>query len=185
MIDLLKKELDSQSIQDAIKSYISRVDEVANLHPVALCVENTKSVAHFVHIFARTRGLPSVYYYRAYNVLRKQWRPWEKMEIEIQYYEDPLAIGYGGAFLIPVTLKRRLIIFTPQFIKKTKQADNGKAVKKDEMLTTTEAWEIKLGWCEYRNGKWTKKQLSAEAAQFAVVNESNSKQVRNNLACPS
>lgn len=163
--DLVKKNLDKKSMEDAVKNYISRVDEVANLLPVAFFVEETaienKPKTEVVHLFARTRSAPYVYYYRPYNALEKKWKPWEQVDVEIQHHDDPQAANHAGAFLIPFVIDGRLILFTPQIIKQVKK------VKKDpvkvEVLETVEFFEIKLGWSEYRNGKWTPKRLSSEA----------------------
>lgn len=239
--------MNSQSIQDAVKSYVSRVDEVANLRVVALYVEENKSAVvpatqqksekpqgsaaitgrlqleqatqgasmpmdydgdydqddpewhgwepfpgipflHWptsptidpppdvvidpppdpkpvaktgglVHIFARSRAAPFAYYYRMYDWTANEWKPWEKMEIDVQNHEEPTVAEHGGAFLIPVVVEGRLIVFTPQITKHVTQTEpeNGKPV------IITHEWEIKLGWTEHRNGKWTAKKLSSAA----------------------
>ena len=71
--------------------------------------------------------------------------------------------------LIPVVWNNRLLIFFPQFMKKTVPARrrHGKTFQdlaKDKVddHKPTEFWEIKMGWSEYRNGKWTQKQQSAK-----------------------
>lgn len=156
-IDLVKKDLNSKSMQDAVKDYISRVDEVANLLPVTLFVDTA-----IIHLFARTRSTPYVYYYRSYDQTGKQWKPWEKMDVEIQYHDDPEAVGQGGAFMIPAMVGGRLIVFCPQIIK---QVAKGEDIQREKPLDMVEHVEIKLGWSEYRNGKWTPKKLSSEAVR--------------------
>lgn len=158
-IDLVKKDLDSRSMQDAVKNYISRVDEVANLLPVTLLAENG-----VVHLFARTRSTPYVYYYRSFHSNKTHWKPWEMMEVDIQYHEDHDAIGQGGVFLIPAVIGGRLIVFTPQIVNHAKKAEGN--IDKNEPLKTVKYFEIKLGWSEYRNGKWTPKRLSSEAVRW-------------------
>jgi hypothetical protein len=76
-----------------------------------------------------------------------------------------------GTYLIPVSWNNRLIIFFPLFTKKTVPSGGTTAGKTFQGLSNDqvddhkpiESWEIKMGWSEYRNGKWTQKQQSADA----------------------
>lgn len=151
-------------MQDAVKNYISRVDEVTNLLPVALVVDKTAEVegtpkTEVVHLFARTRSAPYVYYYRPYDGVKKHWKPWEQMDVEIQYHADP----HAGGYLIPEVIGGRLIVFTPQIVSQVRE---GKPPDNDTPLETLRYFEIKLGWSEYRNGMWTPKRLSSEAIRW-------------------
>ena len=78
----------------------------------------------------------------------------------------------NGAYLVPVVWNSRLLIFFPQFMKKTSAKIPSRRQKKTlgackrmpvETNTATELWEIKMAWSEYRNAKWTQKQVSADA----------------------
>jgi len=77
----------------------------------------------------------------------------------------------NGTYVIPLVWNNRLLIFIPQISKKTRAQDLQASAKSDDYNHTInfdtkkpiDAWEIKLGWSEYRNGKWTQKQLSADA----------------------
>lgn len=185
--ELLQKDINTQTVQDALKSYLFKVDEVANLKVVGLFVEqqidkdgklvfdNTNPVYIKLHIFARTRNAPYFFYYRYFDITEKNWYPWEKVQVDIPSYDvegvkednDKGKILKNGTYLIPVVWNKRLLIFFPQFSKKIVP------VKVPEEITPNaetipvskpkEGWEIKMGWSEYRNGKWTQKQLSSEA----------------------
>lgn len=168
-IDVAKKNLDTKNMQDAVKNYISRVDEVANLLPVAFFVDKSEAVdglpkTEVVHLFAKTRSAPYIYYYRPYDEVKKRWKPWEQMDVEIQHHVDPQAVNHGGEFFIPGVIGGRLIVFTPQITRQVKKG--AKAPVKDRPLETVHYFEIKLGWSEYRNGKWTPKRLSSEAIRW-------------------
>jgi hypothetical protein len=154
--ELLQKDINKQTVEDALKSYLFKVDGVANLKVVGLFLDED---GEKLHIFARTRNAPYFFYYRYFQTGEKNWYPWDKVQVDIPSYD--LEDGNGqvtghGTYLIPVVWNNRLLIFFPQFMKKSAPdpKDNQKSI---------EYWEIKMGWSEYRNAKWTQKQLSSEA----------------------
>ncbi len=167
--ELLQKDINEQTVQDALKNYLFKVDEVANLKVVGLFLDTE---GNKLHIFSRTRNAPYFFYYRYFDITEKNWYPWEKVQVDIPSYdwEEDGKITKNGTYLIPVVWNKRLLIFFPQFMKKTKSQSkqNEKSFQTigSEPLSANqpiEYWEIKMGWSEYRNGKWTQKQLSAEA----------------------
>jgi hypothetical protein len=123
-----------------------------------------------LHVFASTRNAPYFFFYRYFQVHEKNWYPWEKVQVDIPSYDVERGgiIVNHGSYLIPVAWNNRLLIFFPQFMKKTipstasanKKFDDLRADKVDDH-GAKEFWEIKMGWSEYRNGKWTQKQQSA------------------------
>lgn len=184
--ELLQKDINKQTVEDALKSYLLKVDEVANLKVVGLFLEqdvdkdgkllfdaNGKPVFIKLHIFSRTRNAPYFFYYRYFHVGEKNWYSWEKVQVDIPSYDLEAKVGAekgqilkNGTYLIPVVWNRRLLIFFPQFAKKTIPATPQAEIdptQKIPIKQPVEGWEIKLGWSEYRNTKWTQKQLSAEA----------------------
>ena len=187
--ELLQKDINSQTVADALKSYLFKVDEVANLKVVGLFEEqaidedgnpekdeNQDPVYVKLHVFGRTRNAPYFFYYRYFNIAEGNWYPWEKIQVDIPSYDLETAVGdvvsvkINGSYLIPVVWNNRLLIFFPQFMKKTatKPTQNSKPIKdiandSTDTQKPIEYWEIKMGWSEYRNGKWTQKQISSEA----------------------
>lgn len=179
--ELLQKDIDKQTVEDALKSYLYKVDEVANMRVVGLYVEqNTDASGNVVpdkyiklHVFARTRNAPYFFYYRYFDIDTGNWYPWDKVQVDIPSYDyegifDNLPFIENGAYLIPVVWNRRLLIFLPQFMKKTQPVSHDEKFKEMgenenvESSKPDEYWEIKMGWSEYRNGKWTQKQLSSQ-----------------------
>lgn len=174
--ELLQKDINTQTVQDALKSYLFKVDEVANLKVVGLFLDTEGSK---LHIFSRTRNAPYFFYYRYFDTQEKNWYSWEKVQVDIPSYDqeeidkDGNSTGKileNGTYLIPVVWDKRLLIFFPQFSKKTspnsttmKQSFQATANSTPNASKPIEYWEIKMAWSEYRNGKWTQKQLSAEA----------------------
>ena len=172
--ELLQKDINTQTVEGALTSYLFKVDEVANLKIVGLFLDEAGKK---LHVFSRTRNAPYFFYYRYFRTDEKNWYPWEKVQVDIPSYDlestsgDQVSVADNGAYLIPVVWNNRLLIFFPQFLKKTAPRTSQigsktiKAIGDDKASDhkPVEYWEIKMGWSEYRNRKWTQKQVSAEA----------------------
>lgn len=184
--ELLQKDINTQTVQDALKNYLFKVDEVANLKVVGLFLEQASDkngklltdasgnpIWFKLHVFGRTRNAPFLFYYRYFSVAEQNWYPWERMQVDIPNYdlEQGSKITDHGTYLIPVVWNQRLLVFFPQFMKKTMPNSNGDNRTFQDIGNNTkpsdnkpvEFWEIKMAWSEYRNGKWTQKQLSTDA----------------------
>src|SRR5262249_23782728 len=160
---LLQKDINTQTVEDALKSYLFKVDEVANIKVVGLFLDTD---GKRLHVFSRSRNAPYFYYYRHYRTDEKNWYPWEKMQIDIPNYNvenDKGEITGNGVYLIPVVWNNRLLVFFPQFAKKTQPVEYKKRIGNgQETVPTTrelsempfgnsgssEFWEIKIGWSE-------------------------------------
>jgi hypothetical protein len=175
--ELLQKDLNPQTIEDALKSYLFKLDEVAHLYVVGLHEESIGGNEVRLHVFARTRNAPYFFYYRYFDIRKGDWYPWERMQVDIPSYDLEDKDGNilkNGTYLAPTVVDGRLLVFFPQMVKKTRNAEvqkkDGAAFRKATLSEiadspfseggTSEYWEIKLGWTELRNGKWTQKQLS-------------------------
>lgn len=185
--ELLQKDINKQAVTDALKTYLYKVDEVANMEVIGLYIEGNKDEdtswksGARLHVFSRTRNAPYFFYYRYMALDEMNWYPWEKMQVDIQSYDVEDADGQitgNGCYLSPVVWNGRLLIFFPQIVKKTKPNPDatGKIValadKEQSNLKPIEYYEIKMAWSEYRNGKWTQKQIGKNIDQTHTVNES-------------
>jgi hypothetical protein len=168
--ELLQKEINTQTVQDALQSYLFKVDEVGNLKVAGLYFDQA---GNRLHVFARTRNAPYFWFYRYFQGDEKNWYPWQKVQVDIPSYDaedsDQQITGNGG-YLAPVVWNNRLLLFFPQFSRKTlpnaTQGDKNLKEIGDQPANDnkpTEYWEIRLAWSEYRNSKWQQKQVSAEA----------------------
>jgi Tc toxin complex TcA C-terminal TcB-binding domain/Neuraminidase-like domain/Salmonella virulence plasmid 28.1kDa A protein len=156
--ELLQKDINTKTVEDALKSYLFKVDEVANLRVIGLFLE--KGVK--LHVFARTRIVPYTLHYRYFVIAENNWYAWEKMQVDVPSYDQENPDGTieeNGTFLIPVVWNHRLLVFLPQFTKKTA----------GQPASSTTFWEIKMAWSEYRNGKWMQKQVSSDAVYQGPV----------------
>ena len=160
--ELLQKDINKQTVEDALKSYLFKVDGVANLKVVGLFLEQEigtggKLVDVKLHVFGRTRNAPYFFYYRYFQIMEGNWSPWDKMNVDIPTYDqegNDGKITLNGTYLIPVVWNKRLLVFFPQFVQKSKPVATKPVLY---------YWEIKMAWSEYRNGRWMPKQISAEA----------------------
>ncbi|BBB92591.1 MAG TPA: neuraminidase-like domain-containing protein [Methylomusa anaerophila] len=179
--ELLQKDINKQNVTDALKSYLYKVDEVANMEVVGLYIVGTRTGTQWskdakLHIFSRTRNAPYIFYYRYLALDEMNWYPWEKMQIDIPSYdvEDPNTheVKDNGCYLTPAVWNGRLLVFFPQIMKKTKPNSASNTGSFNSLGNDSDGigkskpidyYEIKMAWSEYRNGKWTQKQLSKDA----------------------
>jgi hypothetical protein len=178
--ELLQKDINTQTIQDALKNYLFKVDEVANMKVVGLFVEEDEKGNQLkIHVFSKTRNAPYFFYYRYFNIQESNWYPWEKVQVDIPSYDvedSNNQIVENGTYLIPVVWDKRLLIFFPQFMKKAAPNSRNNQKKIQEIGESKlyenkaiEYWEIKMAWSEYRDRKWTQKQITTEAvSDFAI-----------------
>jgi len=176
--ELLQKDINTQTVEDALKSYLFKVDEVANLKVVGLYLDDQNST---LHVFARTRNAPYFFYYRYFRTDEQNWYPWSKVEVDIPSFDVEGSDGKifnHGTYVAPAVWNNRLLIFFPQFFKKTQPVEiiikeTGKPDRKPTVKDLadipfandgpSEFWEIKLAWSEFRNNRWTPKQMSKDA----------------------
>lgn len=90
--ELLQKDINKQNVADALKSYLYKVDEVANMEVIGVYIgmktdENGIDTPIKLHIFSRTRNAPYLFYYRLYDISEGNWYPWEKMQVDIPSYD--------------------------------------------------------------------------------------------------
>ncbi len=157
--ELLQKDINKQNITDALKSYLYKVDEVANMEVVGLFIDGTRTDKNSkLHVFSRTRNAPYSFYYRYLALDEMNWYAWEKMQVDIPSYDvediSSHVITGNGCYLTPVVWNGRLLIFFPQIIKKARPNGSNPPV---------EYLEVKMAWSEYQNKKWTQKQISVDA----------------------
>jgi hypothetical protein len=167
--ELLQKDVDNESMTAAFRDYLVKVDEVANLEAQGLFFDN---VTKIVHIVARTRTVPYMFYYRNVKVVGTLWSPWEKMAVDIpNYTSETMASGKveNGTFVTPVVWQGRLLVFFPQFVKKTFSVSTNKTFselgsEKYNAARGIESWDIKMCFSERQEGGlWTAKVMSTES----------------------
>jgi hypothetical protein len=162
---LLQNDITDRSVEAAFRNYLMSLSEAANLEICGVYEEKSpKGGTKYLHVFGRTHSSPFKYFYRTWNEYRK-WSAWEKVPVDIRSIDDG---EKSGVHLIPVVWKNRLFLFWPEFFEKQDSPDNGGQSVQDLSdqsiwsLKASSKWEIRLGWSEYVDGKWTPKGLSKE-----------------------
>ncbi|CAK7218945.1 hypothetical protein SEUCBS140593_003726 [Sporothrix eucalyptigena] len=172
---ILQSNLNMDVIGSIFRRYIYDTNDIADLHILAYFWESGPRFNGKYHIFARTRTAPYQYYYRVFEVTgvhadspRFNWFPWAKVEVEIAALEvdwDGKSLPKAGAYLVPTVYRGRLFLFIPQILLRTRpRAVTSVTIQPDKAMPPHETqhyWEIKMGWIEYRNGKWSKKEVSS------------------------
>ncbi|MCC6462561.1 MAG: hypothetical protein IT260_18985 [Saprospiraceae bacterium] len=169
--ELLQNDISKENVEKALINYLFKMDDVANLEILSLYVEGAISKGK-VHIFGRTHSYPHLFYYRYYNTQTKYWAPWIKLDIDIPSYSSNVSNNASdstsGCYIIPVVWNKRLFVFFPEIILKSRQRKSGKGKKIKEIfegntsqdIAPLEYLEIRLGYTEFRNERWIKKRLS-------------------------
>lgn len=163
---LVQNDINPDSVEQAFRNYLSSLNEVANVEVCGLHRENyDDGTLKYLHVFARTHAAPYKYFYRRWNEYRK-WSAWEKIPVDIRSVE---AGTDSGVQLLPVVWKNRLFLFWPEFTKiSTDSGNTGSQSAKDasdKPLSTYAAstyFEIRLGYSEYADDKWSPKKLTKE-----------------------
>lgn len=135
-------------------------------------------------MFARTRYTPYSYYYRSLeissdNVPKVFWQPWSKIDVEVPAIEtdgDGKPLPEPGSYLVPALHGRRLFLFLPQITLKTvSDPALSESTKTFQQIGNENArtnapkkfWQVQMGWTEYRNGRWSPKQMSSATLSAA------------------
>jgi peptidoglycan hydrolase-like protein with peptidoglycan-binding domain len=154
--ELLQNDLTDENVEQALMSYLEKLDDVGWLEACGIHHEkDTTDRISRVHIFARTPNPPHRYFYRRYDANLNRWSAWETVPVDIE-----------GDHLIPVVWNRRLHLFWPVFVEKPDMSKTRTYLP--EGLDPLTRWEIKMEWSEYRQGRWTPKQVSARAISSSI-----------------
>ena len=114
---------------------------------------------------------PHQFYYRYNDIHAGYWYPWQHVDLDIPSYDvekddgGKIDLSENGTYLIPVVFNNRLLVFFPQFRRKSATKPTGNDSFKtvgDQKVSdhqNIQYWEIALAWSEYRNGTWLQKQV--------------------------
>ncbi|MGH1539068.1 MAG: neuraminidase-like domain-containing protein [Arenicella sp.] len=160
--ELLQAEVTQDNVENAFENYLLKLDEVSNLEISGLYHQmddlNPDEVGYetnVVHVIARTRSLPHIYYYRTYDMNYSRWAAWEKIDVDIE-----------GDHVVPVVYNRKLHIFWLQFLQKPRPTKKVPAAELTGGPTDSpdpiNMLEIQLGWSVKKSAGWTSKKVSEE-----------------------
>ncbi|RKD25779.1 hypothetical protein BEP19_02230 [Ammoniphilus oxalaticus] len=148
--ELMQGDVTTEAVERAYRGYLEKLMEVSNLEVAGLYHETENGTGtDIVHVFARTRNIPRVYFYRQ-RVNDSRWTAWERIDLDIE-----------GDHLIPTVFNRRLTLFWPIFTERVvEEIPSEKASNADKM--PKKYWEIKLAWSVFQDGKWSPKQTTED-----------------------
>jgi hypothetical protein len=172
--DLMQQDVNMQAVVDSVKSYLFGMDQVSNLAVQGL-FQDDDNANKTIYIVAKTRAAPYLFFYRTYSTAN-MWSPgWQAIPVDIPTYHVDAHDSYSaadGSFVIPVVLNTRFLVFFAQMTLKSSPPDTLSTIQLAAPTTVgavqrLQTWEIKLGWTELRNGKWSPKQLTIDAIMEA------------------
>jgi len=152
--ELQQHEVTDDAAETAVLHYLEKLDQVARLEIVGLCLQHdpadTKNVDDVLHVFGRTYASPHLYFYRHFDgpIDKGRWSAWEKIDLDVTADQ-----------LVPAVWNRHLYLFWPVFTEKTDPATKDQRANNED---PSKHWEIKLAWSEYKNGRWLPKRLSEQ-----------------------
>lgn len=186
---LQQKDVNMLNLQIGIKNYLFGLDQVANLLVEGIYQDDTDTNNKTLYFVAKTRSAPYQFFYRTSSGTGDLWTAWQQVQVDIPtYHVDAFTVpasgstqqyiveASDGSYVIPVMLGRRFLIFFGELTKKDIPNPNSDPSKltftegaKGSDLIQYRTWEIKLGWTELRNGKWTPKQVTIDSIMEDVV----------------
>jgi len=175
--DLLQNDVTPDTAETAYLRYLEGLDTVARLEICGMYHQvethdgtpQGNKIIDILHVFARTRGTPHLYFYRqrinASGCDDGMWTAWEKVEVDIE-----------GDHLIPIVYNRRLYLFWPQFVEGADEPSPKTELEVDSKIKTggeapRRYYDIRLAWSEYRNKKWSPKRLSDLAIRYYPIGQ--------------
>ncbi|MBN8490708.1 MAG: hypothetical protein J0M00_04675 [Burkholderiales bacterium] len=165
--ELAQVDVSEKLAERAVRSYLAKLEEVSRLETVALFADDAPPAPDrsVLHVIGRTLGgAPRRYWYRRW-VDRRDWTPWERIDVEIQGSET--AEG-SGVQLLPVVWRRRLYLFWLTLSLKS-DAPSLAPVDPNKPIPITppqQFWEIKLSWSLHEDGKWSQKRVSNASVDY-------------------
>lgn len=184
---LLQDEVKDNTVEDAYRAYLEKLEEVGRLEPVSTYQQLEKDASGKViidrtHVFAQTSSLPRRFFYRFLE--NNEWSPWERVNADIK-----------SDHIVPVIWNRKLYLFWLTFKKKQPNAEEGNDIRNNfrattnaewlEMLTIRNSfqagalvsdpkfsgysnWEITLNWSQYKEGKWLATEMSNDQMAISI-----------------
>ena len=170
--ELLQKDVNEQSVKDALQAYLFKLSDIADLFVTGLFKQDETDPNRVLrlHVVARTKHAPYIYYYRYLDMLSKNWSSWQQIQVEIPTHsaERGGRPYIQGSYVFPYVYQSRVMIAIPDFIRQSaapalKSGDTFEGLRNanlDGRMAST-YYEIKMGWSELKKGQWTPKQLSS------------------------
>jgi hypothetical protein len=187
--ELLQNDTSWDAFEVSTKDYVSSLQQISNLKAVGIFLNEGRTLGSYdddqVHIFARSRNEPYLYYHRSYDMNASTWQPWFPASIDVK---SPTGAESKGTYLVPAMLGSRLLVFTPQITKVQKQSTKtfreltrAKLYRREKKYQTILGVRVHVGWedifigysdwKEVANRKPTAREMGELPEQFQVGSE--------------
>ena len=143
--DILSREATSDNVEAALQRYIQKLEEVSRLDVCSIFHEKD-GPTNLLHLVARTRSVPAIFYYRSFDLNYSRWTPWEKIETDIQ-----------SDHVVPWVYNRKLHLFWLTIQEKPIKLKMLPPMKLDTPAQTPDPalfMEIELSWSVRQHEGW-------------------------------
>jgi peptidoglycan hydrolase-like protein with peptidoglycan-binding domain len=162
--ELQQGDLTADRAEAAFTHYLEKVHEVGRVQVLGVYHEVQDDPEDLLppsvdtlHVVVRTITDPSVYYYRAFDLLEGAWSPYERIDVDIT-----------GDHLTPVVYNRKLHLFwlviteKPQKMVRQPAATASASATPTETTESAQQLELQLAWSVRTRDGWTNKRLSRQ-----------------------
>ncbi|MEU1054332.1 neuraminidase-like domain-containing protein [Streptomyces sp. NPDC005876] len=153
--ELMQNEVTAESAEEAFRTYLESLDQVANLEIRAQHTEVAGPDETYLHVIGRTRSSQGAEYYHRRQVNGARWTPWERIDLEI-----------NSNHLVTAVHHRRLHLLWPQFLERAVTQNSVRTPSANSSATLAQPdrfWEVRMFWSELKKGGWSPKVLSDRA----------------------
>lgn len=172
---LKQNEITADTMADAYRTYLERLDEVSHLDIVGHFAEEIKNgntlVDTVMHVWGRTKANPHIYFYR--KRVSNVWTAWEKMETQVD-----------GDQFAPVKWRGKLRLYWVATTEQTAPQIT-KINVNEEGEPSQKYLKIELCWTELKNGKWQPKQVGKEWQETVPYGPCRETDILYNTVAPS
>ncbi|MEP7304388.1 MAG: neuraminidase-like domain-containing protein [Acidobacteriota bacterium] len=145
---LVQNELSTDNVEDALITYLEKLDSVARLEIVALHHEVDDAAGiDTLHVVGRSYGTPHKYWYR--RRVQGEFTPWERMEVDVE-----------GEHLALIVWDRRLHLFWLHFEEKSAETDVTMPATDKAMAKAMRYYEITLAYSQLKKNHWSARRMS-------------------------
>jgi hypothetical protein len=162
---LLQGDITNDSAEDALFTYLKKLEEIARLEIVTLCCDEDPldPDSNTLHVIGRSQTQPRKYFHRTYA--HQMWTPWQEISTTID-----------GDHVVAVIWHNRLSVFWLTFIEQappdssdssdSSSQQDGDNTKLGDMTMSQihksthkapppKVIQVQLNWTEYFQGNWT------------------------------
>lgn len=171
---LMQAEVTADAVEEAMQTYVEKLDEVARLEIVGSyfepyvdqVVSGDDASQGIIHLLGRSFDTPKKYFYRKCDM--GEWTAWEKVDVEIKSDKA-----------IPLIWNNRLYIFWLTFVQGANNGDVKMPATGDSIQdNSTRYIEYHLNWSEFKKGKWVK---PSQADNYITKNDGHPEWIPGSL----